>query len=269
VTGSSTSAGSLGGGTIGGGTIAGNGSSTGGACWGVGTFVGPGNEADCCTGFANASGYCYDPATTTGGQTTGGLTTGGTGGSGGSTGTCADPNATCSASCYSARGYHCECGQCVLNGGDGPVQVTLDWSQNSPRAREDMDLHVFDPNGCEMYYGHRACGIGSLDLDQNAACSHTDNAGGYGNDVENVIYNTDGGGEAPAGTYRVWIDDWDDECDSTGADPFGWTVTVRSHGQTYTYSGLIPQGSGRGGGQIGDGGVEQLPGLIHVCDFDY
>lgn len=142
--------------------------------------------------------------------------------------------------CSTARGYHCYNGECVLNGADGPLQVTLNWT-NSPRAREDLDLHLVDPSGCEIYYGWRQCGAGSLDLDQNAACGNTDNAGGVGNDTENIIYEP--GSTPPSGTYQVSVDNYADQCDGTGPSPFSYTVTLRYHGQTHTYAGQFYQGT--------------------------
>lgn len=241
--------------TTGGTTTGGSGSS--GGCYPNGLFVGAGGDAFCCSGYADSTGYCADPnATTTGGTTTSGgttTTTTTTGGSSGSTG------ATCSAACYSARGYHCDNGQCVLNGGSGQLQVTLQWDStlqtNGLRAREDLDLHVVEPNGCEIYYGNTnrsgttsSCtAVGSLDLDQNAACSQTDNQGGYGNDTENVIYPSTG---APSGTYTVIVDDWTDGCDGNTPSPFNWQLLIRKGSQTIPYTGSFSQGSGDHSGAL-------------------
>ena len=34
--------------------------------------------------------------------------------------------------CAQARGYHCEDGECVLNGNNGPIQITLQWDIAGP-----------------------------------------------------------------------------------------------------------------------------------------
>ena len=53
----------------------------------------------------------------------------------------------------------------VLSGGD--VQASLTWSSTA-----DLDLHVIDPDGEEIWYGNRGPTDegGSLDHDANAAC---------------------------------------------------------------------------------------------------
>ncbi|MCC6332650.1 MAG: hypothetical protein IT380_01525 [Myxococcales bacterium] len=104
-------------------------------------------------------------------------------------------------------GFNCQSGQCVLNGGNGPVQVTLRWN-----TAEDVDLHVIEPvpggAACDVYYGNAdgtLCGaVGVLDLDSNAGCN-IDNV-----DIENVIYATDAG--APSGTWAVLVDHYSN-CD--------------------------------------------------------
>jgi len=233
---------------------------SGGSCYPAGTFVGVGNTSACCSGLVDGAGYCTDQSGTGGDSgsttTTGGGTT--TSGGGSTTG------ASCPASCYAARGYHCENGQCVLNGGTGPIQVTLLWDtslqSNGHRAREDLDLHLTDPNGCEIYFGHKICGGGSLDLDQNPACSNTDNNGGFGNDTENIIYDPNA---APLhGTYSVYVDDYEDGCNSGAPNPFKYQVTIRYNGQSHIYSGQFHQGDA-------DSNSHSAPGWVHIADFAY
>lgn len=126
------------------------------------------------------------------------------------------------------RGFSCINDTCVLNGSDGGVQVTLAWD-----APEDLDLHVVEPNSCEIYYGDpndattgpSSCGaVGSLDLDSNAGCG-IDNV-----DIENVIYPITQ--PAPSGTYIVRVDYYEN-CSATTPVPF--QVKVRANGQTVTY----------------------------------
>lgn len=131
------------------------------------------------------------------------------------------PPVSCTMECD--PGFVCESGRCVLNGGRGPVQVTLRWN-----TAEDVDLHVLEPlpggGSCDVYYGNRtgsSCGaVGALDLDSNAGCG-IDNV-----DIENVIYPPDAG--APSGTYEVRVDHWSNCAPATVYVPF--EVEVRNNG---------------------------------------
>jgi uncharacterized protein YfaP (DUF2135 family) len=102
----------------------------------------------------------------------------------------------------------------VINVGTGDVQVSVAWTGAS-----DVDLHVFDPSGEEIFYGNKtAASGGTLDLDSNPACD-IDNKNN-----ENIVFPT---GMAPAGEYRVVVDYYDD-CGTTKAD---WVVTVQRKDQ--------------------------------------
>jgi hypothetical protein len=79
-----------------------------------------------------------------------------------------------------------------LNLGTGDVQVTLLWDNGN-----DLDLHVVDPSGAEIYFSNpRSSTGGSLDHDDTAGCSTS------GTHVENVFWPTGG---APPGRYRVVV----------------------------------------------------------------
>ena len=137
----------------------------------------------------------------------------------------------------SAVGPYAEQPVTVRQVGTGDVQVSVAWD-----ALSDVDLHVVDPNGDEVYYGNDEVPSGGvLDLDSNAACS-------IDNPVvnqENITWPT---GQAPRGTYTVRLDYFDD-CDVTRTN---YTVTVRVTGQApQTFSGFF-EGEGDGGGE-GDG----------------
>jgi len=113
--------------------------------------------------------------------------------------------------------------------GTGDVQVTLRWASDS-----DLDLHVTEPDGTEIYYlatGPTATG-GQLDVDSNVNC---DNDGG----VENVFWPV---GDAPSGTYTVSVQGFrltrDDGSDCGGGD-FNLTITVA--GQETPQSGTVGQ----------------------------
>jgi hypothetical protein len=74
----------------------------------------------------------------------------------------------------------------------GAVQVTAAWSTDS-----DIDLHVVDPSGEEIYYGNRTSSSGGqLDHDANAACAHQPPT------VENVFWSTP---NPPRGRYTARV----------------------------------------------------------------
>jgi hypothetical protein len=166
---------------------AGGGAGTaGGGATGGGSGTGGGGSVAACPGGAPTWSVVGDAGTYTG------------------AGSCAPQDGgvvACNPGC--SEGFHCQGGMCVLNGGSGPVQVTLRWN-----TLEDLDLHVSEPlpNGghCEIAYdndnrpvGTSSCGArGSLDLDSEAGCSAD------GVSIENVIYPP---GVAPCGTYTVWV----------------------------------------------------------------
>jgi hypothetical protein len=79
-----------------------------------------------------------------------------------------------------------------LSLGTGDVQVTLVWADGN-----DLDLHVIDPSGVEIYFSNpRSPTGGTLDHDDTAGCNST------GTHVENVFWPRGG---APPGRYRVFV----------------------------------------------------------------
>lgn len=125
--------------------------------------------------------------------------------------------------------------------GSGDVQVSISW--DSPT---DVDLHVIEPGGCELYYGHKTCSSGGwLDLDSNPACA----IDGINN--ENAFWPA---GSAPLGTYTVRVDYYDD-CGGLfggGGHEANYTVTMNYCGLVDTVDGHFNAGSDDGGG-AGDG----------------
>ena len=102
----------------------------------------------------------------------------------------------------------------VLSGGD--VQASLTWSSTA-----DLDLHVIDPDGDEIWYrnpGPTDEG-GFLDHDANAACGEQ-----AVHPAENVVWPT---GQAPLGHYQVWVELWGD----CSAPDLSWHLVVRTHGE--------------------------------------
>jgi hypothetical protein len=114
--------------------------------------------------------------------------------------------------------------------GTGDVQVTAQWDTDS-----DVDLHVVDPAGWEIYWANRTSPSGGeLDLDSNAGCS----IDGVRN--ENITWGT---GEAPAGEYTVRLDYWS-SCDVPQTN---YTVLINNGGEVAIYHGTF-YGSGDAGG---------------------
>ncbi|HUI26906.1 MAG TPA: IPT/TIG domain-containing protein [Candidatus Kryptonia bacterium] len=105
--------------------------------------------------------------------------------------------------------------------GTGDVQVTLNWSDIN-----DLDLHVIDPNGEEIYYGNRMSSSGgTLDVDANAACNNETTS-----PRENIFWPT---GTAPVGTYTVIVAYYRGCGDPPGPSA-GITVTARVDGRFMT-----------------------------------
>jgi hypothetical protein len=97
----------------------------------------------------------------------------------------------------------------------GDVQVSISWDVDN-----DVDLHVVDPNGFEIYYGDQVSPEGGeLDLDSNASCD----IDGVNN--ENILWPV---GKAPAGTYTVRVDNYEN-CSNMAVN---YVVTVQKKGQT-------------------------------------
>jgi hypothetical protein len=102
----------------------------------------------------------------------------------------------------------------VYRVGNGDVQISVSWTGAS-----DVDLHVIDPNGEEVYFGNlTSASGGTLDLDSNAACS-IDNVNN-----ENIVWPVGG---APSGQYQVIVDYWSD-CGVARSD---YVVTIQAEGQ--------------------------------------
>jgi hypothetical protein len=104
----------------------------------------------------------------------------------------------------------------------GNPQITLFWNNAS-----DLDLHIYSPNDCHLYYGNKNCGTGHLDRDANRACISTAET-----PPENIYWDVN---QAPSGTYRVEVDYFQD-CNS---GPTPYTVSVSKEGNVTTYSGTL------------------------------
>lgn len=99
--------------------------------------------------------------------------------------------------------------------GTGDVQVTLRWD-----GPADLDLHVIDPGGEEIYFSSPISSSGGqLDVDANGTCAGDP-------PVENVFWPTGG---APSGNYQVSVNYYGG-CGQ--AEPVNYEVTVLVDGQT-------------------------------------
>ena len=97
--------------------------------------------------------------------------------------------------------------------GTGRVQATLRWDNAA-----DLDLHMTEPDGTEIYYGDpgpTATG-GFLDFDDNVGC-------GTPGAVENIFWPQS---TASSGTYTVWVDTFQ----ACGLDAPPWHLVVKVDG---------------------------------------
>jgi hypothetical protein len=126
----------------------------------------------------------------------------------------------------------------VIEVGTGDVQVNVTWD-----SRADVDLHVIDPTGSEIYWADRTSPSGGqLDLDSNAGC------GTDGPRAENIFWTR--GLIAPRGEYVVKVDYWS----SCSAARTNYVVTVNIRGKPpQVFSGFFTgpgDGGGRGSGRL-------------------
>ncbi|MHB1847220.1 MAG: hypothetical protein ACYCWW_20545, partial [Deltaproteobacteria bacterium] len=136
---------------------------------------------------------------------------------------------SCSAGCVA--GLSCgDGGYCWLDGTDSPAQIALSWDY-----AEDLDLHVVEPSGCEVYYGNTSC-HGTLNHDAWAGCSPD------GLTLEQVTYPV--GVQPPPGIYTVRADFFED-CDSqtnVTHPQVPWVLQVRIGSSLTTYCGVFVPG---------------------------
>jgi hypothetical protein len=120
----------------------------------------------------------------------------------------------------------------VMRVGSGDVQVSVAWN-----SAADVDLHVVDPAGEEIYFASRTSASGGeLDLDSNAACGSDQPRN------ENTVWPV---GQAPSGTYIVRLAHWS-SCNAPQTD---YVVTIWVKGQDpRVFSGTFT-GPGEGGGE--------------------
>ncbi|MHB8839192.1 MAG: YfaP family protein [Gemmatimonadaceae bacterium] len=102
----------------------------------------------------------------------------------------------------------------VIFVGTGEIQTNVTWD-----TKADVDLHLIDPTGKEIYYASRnSPSGGQLDLDSNAGC------GSDGPRAENIFWGD--GIIVPHGEYILRVDYWS----SCGAPATNYTVTINLRG---------------------------------------
>lgn len=112
----------------------------------------------------------------------------------------------------------------VISVGTGDVQINITWD-----SRADVDLHVVDPSGGEIYWASKTSTTGGqLDLDSNAGC------GSDGPRAENIFWAS--GLVAPHGDYLVRADYWS----NCGEVRTNYVVTVNAKGRApQVFSGFF------------------------------
>lgn len=114
----------------------------------------------------------------------------------------------------------------LVASGTGDVKVTLSFDRV-----HDLDLHVAEPSGDEIYYQQPATESGGrLDLDSGAHCQPSAANG------ENIFWPPGG---APSGEYRVSVQNYE-QC-SPGEVRF--TVTVEHDGVVETFDDVFADGT--------------------------
>lgn len=102
---------------------------------------------------------------------------------------------------------------------EGQLRVSLAWSNY-----DDLDLHLVEPRGFEIYYGDKLSNAGGrLDVDMNAGSGTTREP------VENIYYPH--GHPLPEGIYTVFVNQF---CQRDRSD-VGFTVEFEYNGDIHTF----------------------------------
>lgn len=117
------------------------------------------------------------------------------------------------------------CSATQLPGQRGDVEVALHWTNYN-----DLDLHVIDPQGEEIYYAHKTSASGGeLDVDANAGC-----AGHRTQDAwEHIVWVSN----PPSGQYQVKVN-YFAHCEGAPQEN-SFEVTLRIGGEETVYTGSI------------------------------
>jgi uncharacterized protein YfaP (DUF2135 family) len=110
-----------------------------------------------------------------------------------------------------------------LGGATGEVVVTLVWE-----TKDDLDLHLIEPSGEEIYYKHkRSRQGGTLDLDKNAEQTVL-----VTNPIENIYYASMPG----AGKYRIEVVYYKK---NTSVTSIPYTVALNINGKTELFQNIL------------------------------
>jgi hypothetical protein len=133
-----------------------------------------------------------------------------------------------------------------LHTGYGDIQVTLTWDNTS-----DLDLHVIDPFGEEIYWYHKNSASGGI-LDY-------DNMDGYG--PENVYWPKS---KAPNGTYQVLVHDfaWVNKPSSAN-----YIVSINAFGKTKQFSGSINLNETKGIANFDENSINSAKSGINISNI--
>jgi hypothetical protein len=124
---------------------------------------------------------------------------------------------------------------------NAPVRFSLAWFN-----RDDLDIHVFEPNGNHIFFGNKA---GMLDVDMNANGPKSDDP------VENVSFM-----DPKDGVYPIQVNNYTKR---TNSNP-GFVIEVESHGKILQFSYT----SGVDNGETVDiGSVTVKNGSVTKIDF--
>jgi hypothetical protein len=123
----------------------------------------------------------------------------------------------------------------VTHVGTGDIQISVSWDVDN-----DIDLHVVDPKGFEVYWlEDQSPEGGVLDLDSNPACAIDSIRN------ENIVWPS---GKAPPGSYTIRVDNFENCLDSVT----NYVVTVQKAGSpAQTFKGSF---AATDPGDFGDAG---------------
>ena len=129
--------------------------------------------------------------------------------------------------------------------GTGDLEITVSWDNDA-----DLDLHVVDANGDEIYWGQDMVDSGGeLDLESGTGCRPD------GIRTEHVAWT---GGTPPPGKYVVRVNYWSD---CGGPEP-NYVVNITLNGERRsiygTFEGPGENAGGRGSGELID--IFEIPG---------
>ncbi len=117
----------------------------------------------------------------------------------------------------------------------GEIEIALIWQNHN-----DLDLHVVDPSGVEIFYGNRQSPSGGwLDIDQNAGCSVRVNK-----PIEHVRWKQ---ANAPDGRYSVYVKHY---ANCGPSDPTSFQVEIKNGQHVEQFEGRITFGADLGNKQL-------------------